>query len=51
LLPDIKILLPKRQEEAEGCNHYEEEGEVDGVEKHGLRLRLRVRLTLRLRSG
>jgi hypothetical protein len=25
-----------RQEEVEGCNHYEEEGEVEGVEKHYL---------------
>jgi len=25
-----------RQKEVEGCNHYEEEGEVEGVEEHGL---------------
>jgi hypothetical protein len=25
-----------RQDEVDGCNHYEEEGEVDGVEKHYL---------------
>jgi len=25
-----------RQEEVEGCNHYEEEGELDGVEEHYL---------------
>jgi hypothetical protein len=25
-----------RQEELDGCNHYEEEGEVDGVKKHCL---------------
>jgi hypothetical protein len=25
-----------RQEEVEGCNHYEEEGEVEGVEEHWL---------------
>jgi len=25
-----------RQEEVDGCNHYEKEGEVDGVEKHYL---------------
>jgi hypothetical protein len=24
------------QEEVEGCKHYEEEGEVEGVEKHYL---------------
>jgi len=23
-----------RQKEVEGCNHYEKEGEVDGVEEH-----------------
>jgi hypothetical protein len=23
-----------RQEEVAGCNHYEEEGEVEGVEEH-----------------
>jgi hypothetical protein len=25
-----------RQEEVERCNHYEEEGEVEGVEEHYL---------------
>jgi hypothetical protein len=25
-----------RQEEVAGCNHYEEEGEVEGVEEHCL---------------
>jgi len=24
------------QEEVEGCNHYEKEGEVEGVEEHYL---------------
>jgi len=36
LLPDIKILLPKRQKEAEGCNHYEEEDEVERIKEHYL---------------
>ncbi len=25
-----------RQEEVEGCNHYEKEGDVEGVEEHFL---------------
>jgi hypothetical protein len=36
LVFDIKILPAKRQEEVEGCNYYEKEGEVEGVEKHYL---------------
>jgi len=35
-----------RQEEVGSCNHYEEEGEVDGVEKHYLSEKRKVKSLL-----